>query len=79
MDPSSVARALNTWRARYGLTQRQIAGLAGVSEPTGNSWCRGKTEPSLGQVATLDAAYPGLVELLFPDARPFAHASNVGS
>lgn len=58
---------LEDWR-RAGelITQQRIAELAGVSVRTAHLWCTGKTRPSIGQIRTLEAFRPGLVERYFP-------------
>lgn len=65
MDLRVLGRRIARLRKEKGLTQRQLAEMAGVSVQALRSWENGRREPSVAYVPLLAAAlYVGTDELL---------------
>ena len=61
----AVDNCLKVWRAKFDLTQMQLAELAGVSRKTINTLENGVYTPSIGLALTLAAIFETQVEQVF--------------
>lgn len=64
--PIGSVDAWREWRERHGITQRDVSRECDTGERTVARWEHGRGEPSLTQVAVLEARWPGLLAQLMP-------------
>lgn len=61
------AGKMKEWREKHGITQRDIARLADVTERTVSRWEGGAGEPSIAELAVIECEWPGLLALYAPE------------
>ncbi len=64
--PTSIAQKLKTTRKEYGLTQQQVADLAGVSDRTVRKLEQGETSPSLKALLAVAVTLGLEVQVVLP-------------
>lgn len=67
-----IAAGFRAWRVFHNLTRAEVGALVGANMHTITAWEHARSTPPAAAVAILDAAYPGLVRSLFPNALPLA-------
>lgn len=58
--------AMREWREKHGITQRDVARVADVTERTVSRWEQGTGEPTLAHVAVLEVEWGGLLAAIMP-------------
>lgn len=58
--------AMREWREKHGITQRDVARVADVTERTVSRWEQGAGEPTLAHVAVLEVEWAGLLAAIMP-------------
>ncbi len=58
--------AMREWREKHGITQRDVARVADVTERTVSRWEQGAGEPTLAHVAILEVEWGGLLAAIMP-------------
>ncbi len=58
--------AIRAWREKHGITQRDVARVADVTERTVSRWEQGTGEPTLAHVAVLEVEWGGLLAAIMP-------------
>lgn len=61
------AGKMKEWREKHGITQRDVARLADVTERTVSRWEAASGEPSIAQLAVIECEWPGFLALYAPE------------